>query len=799
MKNLVIILVIMVLLIGGAFAVWRYFQADPAAVSQFLTALDLDPGQAPPRTLEASGMIEAEEVAIVSEVGGRVIEVRADEGDEVKREDEDEDILARLDTTLLEAQMEEARSAVGIAQANLDQVKAGSRDEEIAAAQAAVSRAAAQAQGALLAWYNAVDVRDNPLELNAQIDEARTQVDLADQAIEQVKAQLNQAQADRDRYEFDASEEGKTQFRAFSDQVRGLEASLQAALAAREGAQKNLDDLLEMKNNPLVLAAQANASYVQYQAAQKGVEVAQAALEVVKAGPRTEEVAVALAQVHQAEAALGVLQTQLDKMTLRSPINGLVTGRMIHEGEMAAPGITLLTVADLKEVKLTVYIPEDEFGQVTVGQRVEVTVDSHPDKIFEGWVSYVASQAEFTPKNVQTKKERVNMVFAVKVKLPNPKHDLKPGMPADATIYLEEFVTTPVPTPTCTPTPTALPSMPTPTPTAHVEVAKATAPTPTVVYLEPTPTSVGRPNPTPQPTPTSSQASGDSEGPGPRAPSSAPTPLALEGQMAYSVLNRTYRPWPLYDVYVINLDGSGRRLVAPGMRQPDLRGDGWLIANGEGLPDQESLFMVNIESGEKREVSANANDVRPLWSLDGNRLLFTNTARNEMIIQDGPFRDAYHHILHFEAVYLPGKHPTWLNEGQVVYNGCSNWTYDGKCGLYLTETRGRTKPLQLTDDPADIAPAARGTRVVFMSYRDENWELYAVNTDGQNLTRLTHDQAADGIPVWIGDEAIGFLSNRGGAWAVWAIRPAGGQPWKLFDLNGEMGEDWPDEQLSWRP
>jgi multidrug efflux pump subunit AcrA (membrane-fusion protein) len=538
-----------------------------------------------------------------------------------------------------------------------------------------------------------------------------------------------------------------------------------------------------MKNNPLVLAAQANAAYIQYQAAQKGVELAQAALEVVKAGPRKEDVAVALAQVHQAEAALGVLQTQMDKMTLRSPIDGLVTGRMIHEGEMAAPGVTLLTVANLEEVKLTVYIPEDEFGKVKVGQRVEVTVDSYADKIFEGWVSYVASQAEFTPKNVQTKKERVNMVFAVKVKLPNPNHDLKPGMPADATIYLEEKLVTPIPTPALTPTPTATPFAP--TPTASVEVAQATFPTPTVVYFRPAPTVT---RPTPQPTPI----------PG-REPSSPPTTPELEGQMAYSVLNRNYRPEPRYDVYVIDVDGSGRRLLASGMRQPDLRGDGWLVANGEGLPDQESLFMVDVHSGEKRQVSANANDVRPRWSPDGNRLLFTNTARNEMTIQDGPSRDASHHILHFDAVYLPGKYPTWLNEGQVVYNGCSNWTYDGKCGLYIAEIRGRMRPLRLTDDPTDIAPAARGTRVVFMSHRDGNWELYAVNTDGRDLTRLTQDQAADGLPVWIGDKALGFLSNRGGAWAVWAMRPEGGQPWKLFDLNGEMGEDWPDEQLSWGP
>jgi multidrug resistance efflux pump len=101
---------------------------------------------------------------------------------------------------------------------------------------------------------------------------------------------------------------------------------------------------------------------------------------------------------------------------------------------MAAAGATLMTIANLDEVTLTIYIPEDEIGKVKVGQTVEVSVDSFPNKVFEGRVSYIASEAEFTPKNVQTKKERVNMVFAVKVKVPNPEHELKPGMPADAVI-----------------------------------------------------------------------------------------------------------------------------------------------------------------------------------------------------------------------------------------------------------------------------------------------------------------------------------------------------------------------------
>jgi multidrug resistance efflux pump len=135
-----------------------------------------------------------------------------------------------------------------------------------------------------------------------------------------------------------------------------------------------------------------------------------------------------------AQAALDTLLVQASKFTLTSPITGLVLERPVHVGEVAMPGAPLMTLADLENLTLTVYVPEDQLGQVRIGQLVEVTVDAYPQRTFEGTVSFIASQAEFTPKNVQTREERVSMVFAVKVKLPNPDHALKPGMPADAVL-----------------------------------------------------------------------------------------------------------------------------------------------------------------------------------------------------------------------------------------------------------------------------------------------------------------------------------------------------------------------------
>jgi multidrug resistance efflux pump len=190
--------------------------------------------------------------------------------------------------------------------------------------------------------------------------------------------------------------------------------------------------MLALRENPLSIASQVHLAEAQRVIAESGVEVAEANLAELEAGPQPEEIAVAEAQVARAQAGVSALEAQLDKMALQTPMAGIVTSRSAHAGEAAIAGATLLTVANLDVVHLTIYVPEDELGRVYLGQQVEVTVDSFPEQAFTGVVSYIAQQAEFTPKNVQTAKERVNMVFAVKIRLPNPDHRLKPGMPADA-------------------------------------------------------------------------------------------------------------------------------------------------------------------------------------------------------------------------------------------------------------------------------------------------------------------------------------------------------------------------------
>ena len=384
-------------------------------------------------TIEASGTIEAEEVVIASEFGGRVAEILADEGDEV----EAGQVLIRLDGDLVEAQMGEAEALVASARANLARVEAGPRPGEIATAEALLEQAIAARDGAQRGWQDTVALRDNPQELNAQIDEARTQVELAERGVSQAQAQVRTLEIQRDAHAGAGDDDSKTRYEALDQQVKAAQVAVGIAEEQLAGARTHLENLMGMRNNPIALNTTVNQAKARYEDAVAAVQVAQASLDALLAMPTAEEVAVAQAQVSQAEAASGMLQVQLEKMTLYSPLSGLVSNQAIHGGETASPGATLMTVASLDEVKLTVYIPENRYGRIQLGQSVSVEVDSFPGKEYQGEVMYISSQAEFTPRNVQTKEERVNTVFAVKILIPNPEHDLKPGMPADATIVVE--------------------------------------------------------------------------------------------------------------------------------------------------------------------------------------------------------------------------------------------------------------------------------------------------------------------------------------------------------------------------
>jgi len=145
------------------------------------------------------------------------------------------------------------------------------------------------------------------------------------------------------------------------------------------------------------------------------------------------------AALREAKASLAEQQRYLDEMTVRAPTTGTVLVRTIERGEWVQPGTPLFSMVDLNQLYLKIYVPEPDIGKVVHDQPARVHVDAFPDRFFPARVSKIASEAEFTPKNVETREERVKLVFAVELALDeNPGGVLKPGMPADAVVRLED-------------------------------------------------------------------------------------------------------------------------------------------------------------------------------------------------------------------------------------------------------------------------------------------------------------------------------------------------------------------------
>jgi HlyD family secretion protein len=217
----------------------------------------------------------------------------------------------------------------------------------------------------------------------------------------------------------------KLAYDELSAKGREMVAGIKAAEAQEAQAQDNLDNArVELKR---ARDLYAQGAYPKQQLDFQVTRVAVLEAQVRAAGKLAE----------QASRGLGSLDTQIANYTLYSPLDGVVLSKNAEVGETALPGMSLLTLGDLSTVWIKVYITEPDLGRVKLAQKARVTTDAFPDKPHWGRVSWVSDQAEFTPKNVQTKDERARLVYAVKILLDNPDRTLKPGMMADAEILLE--------------------------------------------------------------------------------------------------------------------------------------------------------------------------------------------------------------------------------------------------------------------------------------------------------------------------------------------------------------------------
>jgi len=209
-------------------------------------------------------------------------------------------------------------------------------------------------------------------------------------------------------------------------------AGVNAATVSLQQARSMLAHWRSVQASPHELNAQVALAEAIVAQAAAGVAAAEAQVDAYKAGPTEEQLSVARGPVAQAQVALDALLAQREEVVVVAPIEGVVLSKTAHAGELAAPGGQLLALADLSEVKLAVFVAENRLGEVALNQNVRVEVDAFPGRTFGGRVVHIADHAEYTPRNVATKEERVNTVYAVEIVLPNADGLLKPGMSADA-------------------------------------------------------------------------------------------------------------------------------------------------------------------------------------------------------------------------------------------------------------------------------------------------------------------------------------------------------------------------------
>jgi HlyD family secretion protein len=220
-------------------------------------------------------------------------------------------------------------------------------------------------------------------------------------------------------------------------EVTRAEASVKTAADNLKDAEKNYQRFEELFKKSVVTEKERDSMKLTYEVAQSKLVEAQSSLKLAQGNlgridAAKQDVETAIPQIDATKASLKQASIQLDYTLLKSPMDGVVTNRNIEPGETVNPGREVITISDLSRVDLKIYVDETQIGKIKPNQEVGVTVDTFPGKVYKGVVSFISPEGEFTPKIIQTKKERVKLVYLVKVSIANPNFELKSGMPADA-------------------------------------------------------------------------------------------------------------------------------------------------------------------------------------------------------------------------------------------------------------------------------------------------------------------------------------------------------------------------------
>lgn len=361
--------------------------------------------------VKITGNIELTEVRLAFKTSGTIVVLAVEEGDFVNHGD----LVARLDAEQLEKQLDQAVASMKSAQA---------RKEELLA----------------LLRFQKNHVRAQISQREKEADKARaalqkTRRGARDQEIEQARARLRSARVALEKAEKDWQR--AQELIATEDISRSrydeLKAAFEASQASVTEAEQRLDLLREGSRKEDIAMAEAGVA-----SAEAGVELANAGLlEIVKIEKSLKSIE---AEIERAEAGVEWMESQLRDTRLYSPISGVVFTKPTEAGEVVLAGATVVTIGDLERPWMRGFIMQTDLGRVKLGNRVRIETDSFPEKDYWGRVSFIASEAEFTPKQIQTAEERVKLVYRIKVDIANENQELKLNMPVDGDILLGDKV-----------------------------------------------------------------------------------------------------------------------------------------------------------------------------------------------------------------------------------------------------------------------------------------------------------------------------------------------------------------------
>jgi HlyD family secretion protein len=397
-----------ILILAAVLALW-YFWVRPAGSLATAWKSLVNPTSVSSTSLTASGTVETTEINVAPEIAGKIMAVNVQEGDTVHVGD----LLVHFDDSILKDQRT-------IAAANLEMAKIALVQLTSPAAIANVQKAIAQDRQDI---DNAQQAYDNQKYFTTNQDavqNAHASLVLAQQALEDAQATYDDIKGDPN-YDQDKAAAYQKLYDAqlaynsasyvyglWTGKVDSEQLDIKAGTLSVAKAKLPEDQaLLDALNGGSIPDNASGAGIVQLQQARIAVQLAQANLDL--------------------------LDAQIAKTVVAAPVDGVVMTRNAEPGSVVNAGAALLTLGRLDELTITVYVPEDRVGEVSLGQNAEVAVDSFPGVVFKASVSYISDQAEFTPRNVQTVSGRKNTVFAIKLRLSDTSERLNPGMPADVT------------------------------------------------------------------------------------------------------------------------------------------------------------------------------------------------------------------------------------------------------------------------------------------------------------------------------------------------------------------------------